>query len=140
MNTIFFSQTFRALPRHPGKILGEFFLAFVGKSCGKLGGSLAGIFFGPTKHRHPIFFFQGNFGAFLGDKSSTQTLFLKHFGHFRDIPANPGISRQKSLISLASRDTSNFLAPTPSRGRPLPHRKISGLKSLGLCSFFRASK
>ena len=49
---------------------------------------------------------------------------------------NPGISRQKSLISLASRDIPNFLAPTPSRARPLPHRKISGLKSLGLGSFF----
>ena len=49
---------------------------------------------------------------------------------------NPEISRPKSLISLVSRDISNFLAPTPSRGRPLPHRKISGLRSLGLCSFF----
>ena len=29
----------------------------------------------------------------------------------------------------------NFLAPSPSRGRPLPRRKISGLKSLGLYSF-----
>ena len=28
------------------------------------------------------------------------------------------------------------MAPTPSCGRPLPHRKISGLKSLGLGSFF----
>ena len=49
---------------------------------------------------------------------------------------NPGISRQKSMISLVSRDIPNFLAPTPSRGRPLPKRKISGLKSLGLGSFF----
>ena len=49
---------------------------------------------------------------------------------------NPGISRPKSLISLVSRDVSNFLAPTPSRGRPPPHQKISGLKSLGLGSFF----
>ena len=49
---------------------------------------------------------------------------------------NPRISRQKSLIPWASRDIPNFLAPTPSRGRPLPHQKISGLKSLGLCSFF----
>ena len=38
-----------------------------------------------------------------------------------------GISRQKSLISLVSRDVPNFLAPTPSCGRPLPLRKISGL-------------
>ena len=49
---------------------------------------------------------------------------------------NPGISRQKSLISLVSRHISNFLAPTRSRGRPLPHWKISGPKSLGLGSFF----
>ena len=31
---------------------------------------------------------------------------------------NPGISRQKSLIPWVSRDIPNFLAPTPSRGRP----------------------
>ena len=48
----------------------------------------------------------------------------------------PGYPAKKSLISLVSRDIPNFLAPTPSRGRPLPHRKISGLKSLGLCFFF----
>ena len=49
---------------------------------------------------------------------------------------NPGISRPKSLISLVSRDIPNFSAPTPSRGRPPPHPKISGPKSLGLGSFF----
>ena len=49
---------------------------------------------------------------------------------------NPGISRQKSLIPWVSRDIPNFLAPTHSRGRPPPHPKISGLKSLGLGSFF----
>ena len=49
---------------------------------------------------------------------------------------NPEISRQKSLISLVLRDIPNFLAPTPSRGRPPPHPKISGPKSLGLGSFF----
>ena len=48
----------------------------------------------------------------------------------------PGISRQKSLIPWVSRDIPNFLAPTHSRGRPPPHQKISGLKSLGLGSFF----
>ena len=49
---------------------------------------------------------------------------------------NPRISRQKSLIPWVSRDIPNFLAPTPSCGRPPPHQKISGLKSLGLGSFF----
>ena len=62
------------------------------------------------------------------------------FSNFSGTPGisrqNPGISRQKSLISLVSRGIPNFLAPTPSCGRPLPHRKISGLKSLGLGSFF----
>ena len=38
---------------------------------------------------------------------------------------NPGISRQKSLISLVSRDIPNLLAPTPSRGRtPTPLENI----------------
>ena len=49
---------------------------------------------------------------------------------------NPGISRQNSLIPWVSRDIPNFLAPIPSRGRPPPHQKISGLKSLGLGSLF----
>ena len=49
---------------------------------------------------------------------------------------NSGISRQKSLISLVSRDMPNFWAPTPSRGRPPPQWKISGPTSVGLCSFF----
>ena len=63
--------------------------------------------------------------------------FFSNFSGTPGIPRqNPGISRQKSLISLVSRGIPNFLAPTPSRGRPLPHRKISGLKSLGLGSFF----
>ena len=35
-----------------------------------------------------------------------------------------------------SRDKPSFLAPTLSHGRPPPHQKISGLKSLGLGSFF----
>ena len=49
---------------------------------------------------------------------------------------NPGISRQKVCFPLVSRDIPNLLASTPSRRRPPPHRKISGPKSLGLCSCF----
>ena len=37
---------------------------------------------------------------------------------------------------LASKDIPNFLAPTPSRGSPPPHPKISGPKRMGLGSFF----
>ena len=62
------------------------------------------------------------------------------FSNFSGAPGisrqNPGISRPKSLISLFSRDVSNFFAPTRSRGRPPPHWKISGPESLGLGSFF----
>ena len=48
----------------------------------------------------------------------------------------PWISCQKVWFPWASKDMSNFLAPTPSCGRPPPHPKISGPKSLGLGSFF----
>ena len=40
------------------------------------------------------------------------------------------------MVSLVSRDIPNFWAPTPSRGRPPAHPKISGPKNLGLASFF----
>ena len=73
----------------------------------------------------------------IGAKNSTQTFFFSNFSGAPGISRqNPGISRPKSLISQVSRDASNFLAPTRSRGRPPPHRKISGPKSLGLGSFF----
>ena len=63
------------------------------------------------------------------------------FSNFLGAPGisrqNPGISRPKSLISLVSRDVSNFLAPPPVHVEdPEPHWKISGPKSLGLGSFF----
>ena len=53
---------------------------------------------------------------------------------------NPGISRQNVWFSWASRDIPSIVAPTHSRGRSPPHRKISGPKSLGLCSFFLPDK
>ena len=72
--------------------------------------------------------------TFRGQKLNT--IFFSTFSGTAGYPSKiPGISRQKNLIPLVSRDIPNFLAPTPSRGRPLPHRKISGLESLGLCSF-----
>ena len=69
-------------------------------------------------------------------KLNTNFLFSNFSGNSGISRQNPGISRPKSLISLVSRDVSNFLAPTRSRGRPPPHPKISGPKSLGLGSFF----
>ena len=75
-------------------------------------------------------------GAWHLERKLNPNFFFSNFsGNFGISRQNPGISRQKSLISLVSRGIPNFLAPTPSCGRPPPHRKISGLKSLGLGSF-----
>ena len=57
---------------------------------------------------------------------------------WRDAPAKSRDIPPKKFDSLVSRGIPNFLAPTPSCGRPPPHRKISRLKSLGLGSFFVA--
>ena len=75
-----------------------------------------------------------------GRKLNTNLFFSNFSGASGISRQNPGISRQKSLIPWVSRDIPNFLAPTPSRGRPPPHQKISGLKSLGLGSFFVPDK
>ena len=76
-----------------------------------------------------------------GQKLNTNFFFLKLFGHPPGISRqNPGISRQKSLISLVSRDIPNFLAPHPFTWKtPTPPENI-GLKSLGFCSFFVPEK
>ena len=64
--------------------------------------------------------------------------FLKLFGHRRDIRAKSRDIPPKKFgfPGFLSKDKPNFLAPTPSRGRPPPHPKISGLESLDLGSFF----
>ena len=75
--------------------------------------------------------------AVIRERKLNTNFFFSNFSGTSGISQqNPGISRQKSLIPWVSRDIPNFLAPTPSRGRPPPHQKISGLKSLGLGSFF----
>ena len=72
---------------------------------------------------------------FRGQKLNTNIFFSNFSGAAGISRQNPGLSRPKSLIFLVSRDIPNFLAPTPSRGRPLPHWKLSRSKSLGLGSF-----
>ena len=76
---------------------------------------------------------------FRGRKLNTNFFSLKLLGHPRDIlekiPGDPA----RKLVSLGFEGHThipNFLAPTPSRGRPPPHPKISGPKSLGLGSYF----
>ena len=60
----------------------------------------------------------------------------EHKLFFSNFSGTPGISRQKVWFPWVSKDIPNFLAPTPSRGSPPPHPKISGPKCLGLGSFF----
>ena len=54
------------------------------------------------------------------------------FGHSPEYPTkNPGISFQKVWFPWVSKDIPNFLAPTPSRGRPPPHpARIFGQKKV----------
>ena len=70
----------------------------------------------------------------IGAKIWKRTFFSQTFGRPRDIPARPGISRQKSLVSLVSRDIPKFLAPTHSRGRPPPEDIWT--QKLGFVLFF----
>ena len=89
----------------------------------------------------PIFTNTSCKSACLHNAPSLHTVdFFSNFSGAAGISShqNPRLSRQKSLISLGlfSREMPNFLARTPSCGRPPPHRNISGLKSLGLCSSF----
>ena len=59
------------------------------------------------------------------------------FSNFSGAPAISQFkSQQKVWFPWISRDTPNFLAPIPSRGRPPPHSKTSRPKSSGLGSFF----
>ena len=59
-------------------------------------------------------------------------LFLKLFGGPRDIPAK---SRDIPPKTFGFSGFEGRVAPTRSRGRPLPHWKICGPKSLDLGSF-----
>ena len=83
---------------------------------------------------------RGDFSYFFsnirGQQLNTNFFFSNFSGTAGMSQQNPGISRQKGLVSMVSRDIPNFSAPTPSRGRPPSHRRISGPKSLGLGSFF----
>ena len=79
----------------------------------------------------------------LGNENRTRSFFSRTFRAPPGYPGKiPGYPAKKSLISLVSTGIPNFLAPTPSCGRPPPHRKMSGLKSLGLGSlkFGRAQR
>ena len=62
--------------------------------------------------------------------------FLKLFGHLQHIPAKSRDIRPRTFDFPGFEGDTELFGPTPSRGRPPPHPKISGPKSLGLGSFF----
>ena len=81
--------------------------------------------------------FWGGSGCMFWSPCGSQTfVFLKLFWHDRDIPAKCWNIPGKNWFPWVSRDKPKFMAPTPSRGRPPPHRKISGPQNLGLGFFF----
>ena len=76
----------------------------------------------------------------LSDNRGQRIFSLKCFEHLRDIPAKIlGCPAQKfGFPAWVFRDIP--FRPTPSHGRPPPHPKISGPKSLRLGSFFSLRK
>ena len=81
--------------------------------------------------------FYGTFSPHKKGRELNTNFFLNFSGHPRDIPAKiPGCPAKKFAFPGFRRTYRTFLAPTPSRGRPPPHPKISGPKSLGLGSLF----
>ena len=86
--------------------------------------------------------FKPLFNLFFTSLYRGQNLNANFFSQtFRAVPGYPGeitgYPAQKVWFPCVSRDIPNFLAPTRSRGRPPPHQKISGPKTLCLCSFLR---
>ena len=69
-------------------------------------------------------------------KLNTKCFFSNFSGTSGISRQNPGISRQKSLISLVSRGMPNFSAPPVHVEGPCPNGKYPDSKSLGLGSFF----
>ena len=74
---------------------------------------------------------------FLGNEECARTFFAQTFWTppgVRDIPAkfpkHPRFLSSKPKEDELSRESTNFLTPTPSRGRPPPHRAVSRPKKL----------
>ena len=68
-----------------------------------------------------------------GRKTSTDFFLPKLFEHpagLRDIPAKPQILPSKPKEDKLSSEGTNSSTTTPSRGRPPPHRAVSGPKEL----------
>ena len=73
-----------------------------------------------------------------GPKLNTNFFFSNFSGTPGISQQNPGISRQKSLISLVSRGIPNFLAPIRSCGRPPPPPANIRTQKFGFGFLFRA--
>ena len=83
--------------------------------------------------------------TFVGNGKCARSFFAQTFWTppgVRDIPAkfpgHPGFLSSKPKEDKVSRAGTKFLATTPSRGRPPPHRAVSGPKNLIFVLFFLA--
>ena len=143
LNTNFCSQTVQAPPNFRKILVSVKFLsAILGPEMG------APILWTPGKN---AFFLQENlhvhkiprFGGGLGFGGGSADFIFMGAGIFlRIIPPKARDIPPKSLVSLGFEfeGHTELFGPHPSRGRPPPHPKISGPKSLGLGSFLRAPK
>ena len=84
-------------------------------------------------------------GGVLGNEKCARSFFAQTFWTppgVRDIPAkfpgHPGFLSSKPKEDKVSRAGTKFSATTPSRGRPPPHRAVSGPKNLIFVLFFLA--
>ena len=62
------------------------------------------------------------------ERKLNTNLFLRLFGHFREIPAKSGIARPKVSFPWVSKDMPNFLPPTRSCEDPHPTRRYPDQK------------
>ena len=72
-----------------------------------------------------------------GTRIEPKHLFLKLFGRFRDVPAKSRDIPPKKFDSLGFEGHTELFGPHPFTWKTPTPPKISGLKSLGLGSFFR---
>ena len=84
----------------------------------------------------------------IGSEKCAQTFFCTSFSNTAKGPGHPGKIPGTSQMMIPlfekpkedklSREGTNFSATTPSRGRPPPHRAVSGPKKLIFVLFFLA--
>ena len=73
---------------------------------------------------------------FRGSNLNTNYFFLNLFGHFQDIPANPGISRQKEFGFPGFEGDAELFGPHPFTWKTPTQPENIRTQKFGLGSFF----